>query len=100
MVVTTDSTRLLAYKAGALPPLPTAEPEKQALAQRLAAQYELLDAAERQQLKHLTPYAFPLLLARYVEWAKAYDTNPEGQTQLRALSTADRYPAVASGDLS
>ncbi len=75
LVVTTDSTRLLAYTTGALPPLPVTEPEKQALAQRLTSQYEILDDSERKQLLKLTPYAFPLLLARYVEWAKAFDTD-------------------------
>jgi len=70
-VVTTDTTRILGYSQGMLSPLPTSEPEKQALAQRLASQYEILDDTERKQLDHLVPYAFPLLLARYVEWAKA-----------------------------
>ena len=66
------------YSAGTLPPLPTSEPEKRALAERMAGQLENLDATERARFEKLAPYAFPPLLARYAEWARIEDAMPKG----------------------
>ena len=74
-IVTIDGDRILGYTAGKLPPLPKTEPERRALAQRLASQCEILDDAECKQLERLTPYAFPLLLARYVACVRAVDAD-------------------------
>ncbi|HLK58175.1 MAG TPA: PQQ-binding-like beta-propeller repeat protein [Chthonomonadaceae bacterium] len=71
VVVTMEDTRLLGYTLGTSHPLPTSDAEKRALAERLAAQFEFLDNAERKLLESLVPYAFQPLLARYIEWAKA-----------------------------
>lgn len=78
-VVVADYTRILGYARGTLPALPTSAAEKENLAQRLAAQYEILDDAERKQLDSLAPYAFPLLLQRYVRWAQVHDADKEGK---------------------
>jgi outer membrane protein assembly factor BamB len=63
-LVTTDGERIFGYATGAIPPLPSSDPEKHSLAERLASQFEILDDAERKQLGKLAPFAFPPLLAR------------------------------------
>lgn len=75
MVAVDDEKRFLGYVPGALPPLPTREPEKKALAERLIAQFELLDEAERLQLERLKPYSTLAFLPRYLEWQKRGISN-------------------------
>jgi outer membrane protein assembly factor BamB len=77
-VVTVDQNRLIGYIQGTLPPLLTSDNDRRTLAAQLASQFEILDKAERQQLEQLVPFSFQPLLARYVNWARAYDAVPEG----------------------
>jgi outer membrane protein assembly factor BamB len=77
-VVTMDVIRLMGYTSGKLPSLPTTEPEKKALAEKLARSFEKIDEPERKQLESLKPYSFPPFLAKYLEWAKAYDAQQDG----------------------
>ncbi|WP_309721795.1 PQQ-binding-like beta-propeller repeat protein [Armatimonas sp.] len=77
-VVTMDVIRLMCYMTGKPRPLPPTEPEKKALAERLARSFEEIDEPERKQLESLKPYSFPPFLACYLEWARAYDANPDG----------------------
>jgi outer membrane protein assembly factor BamB len=79
-IVTLDDSRILSYRAGALPPLPSSDEEKRALAERLSAQFELLDDVERRQLTKLVPFSFAPLLARYTTWAKSSDAEPEDES--------------------
>ncbi|WP_309721799.1 PQQ-binding-like beta-propeller repeat protein [Armatimonas sp.] len=71
-IVTFDQieNRFLGYVPGALPRLPATAAGKKALAERQVAQFETLDAAERQQLEKLKPYSARAFLPRYLELAK------------------------------
>ncbi|MBB6049944.1 PQQ-binding-like beta-propeller repeat protein [Armatimonas rosea] len=71
-IVTYDQSenRLMGYVPGALPRLPAAAAGKKAMAERQVAQFETLDAAERQQLEKLKPYSARAFLPRYLELAK------------------------------
>ncbi len=80
MVITVDGWRILGYREGTMPPLPSSDGdhdrERQQFAVRLASHFERLDHAEREQLKALGPLSFRLLLARYVKWAHAEHATP------------------------
>jgi outer membrane protein assembly factor BamB len=92
--ITTNGDRILCYVAGKLPPLPSSNSERRALAERLASQYEFLDDAERNQLKELIPFSFKPLLARYIEWVKAYDAKSEHKNDAGHRSRFDLYGLV------
>lgn len=96
-LVTTEENRLLGYVGGTLPPLPTSEPEKKALAERLVAQFDLLDDAERHQLEKLKPYSAPPFLARYLAWAKIYPCGRwDIKTYLLAVCEKENTTALAA----
>jgi len=78
MVITVDGWRILGYREGTLAPPPASNRERRQFAARLVSQFELLDDAERAQLKDLVPFSFPPLLRRYTEWARAHDATPSG----------------------
>lgn len=82
-VVCVDSDRLMGYRRGVLPALPTDDAGKAALAKDLAARYEMLDPVERSRLALLKPYSAEPLLKRFVEWAKLPDSaSLERRTRL------------------
>ncbi len=86
IVITVDGLRVLAYREGKLPPLPSSEADRRRLAADLISRFELLDDAERAQLKALGPYACPLLLRRYVAWARTHDGTPADADSLALYS--------------
>jgi outer membrane protein assembly factor BamB len=89
IVITADGLRVLAYREGRLAPLPSSDADRQRLAARLISSFELLDRAERAQLEALASYACPLLLDRYVAWARAHEAKRTGVGTLALYSLLD-----------
>ncbi|WP_395094928.1 PQQ-binding-like beta-propeller repeat protein [Armatimonas sp.] len=95
-IVTWDQNenRLLGYIPGALPRLPATETEKKALAERLVAQFELLDAAERHQLEKLKPYSAPAFIAQYLDWDSRTTPIPDLDNYLLAFCEKENTAAL------
>lgn len=95
-VITTNDERILCYAGGSLSPLPASNAKRRALGERLAAQYEFLDNAERNQLKSLVPFSFQPLLARYVEWTRAWEDVVKGKRVYVVRTGFDLYNQISS----
>ncbi len=78
-VITGDGLCIRGYIRGKMEAFPTTEPEKKALAERLASQFEQIDNRERKLFERLKPYAFPTFLAHYLDWARRYDAKRDGE---------------------
>lgn len=61
-LVMRDNNRLLAYRNGELPPVPTDPVTRKSLAMRLARDFDLIDENERALLEKLAPESFAPLL--------------------------------------
>lgn len=66
---TQEENRILGYRAGRRPEVPTHEVERETLAQDLVRNYEALDAYERDLLVTLAPHGGEALLVRFADWA-------------------------------
>lgn len=67
--VTQEENRILGYRAGRRPEIPSSEEEGETLAQELVRNYEVLDGYERNLLVNLAPHGGEALLARVPAWA-------------------------------
>ncbi|MBB6049943.1 PQQ-binding-like beta-propeller repeat protein [Armatimonas rosea] len=93
-VITDDGFCIRGYTRGTPPSLPATEPEKKALAERLASHFEQIDNRERKLLERLKPYTFPPFLAHYLDWARRYDAkrdSAESQAYYSLIMDARPY---------
>lgn len=80
LLICEDDGRILGYRTGNLPALPTEEEDRKALALALVRDYELSDEAERSRLVDLRHHAFKPMLAKFVGWATEYRKESESKS--------------------
>jgi outer membrane protein assembly factor BamB len=68
-ILCNDGERVLCYVRGERPPLPKDPEARRRLAEKMVAEYELLDDTEQQDVIKLAPYATPPLIKKYAQWA-------------------------------
>ncbi|MDQ2985438.1 MAG: PQQ-binding-like beta-propeller repeat protein [Armatimonadota bacterium] len=89
LMVCQDGYRLIGYKAGSRPPVPTGEEERKSLADKMLDDFHLLDDAEERELITLRDYAVAPLLDKFIRWA-AESRTPAGKRNDRARDSAGR----------
>lgn len=76
-LISVEPSRILGYRHGTLPPLPTNSEGRRALAVRLVDEFEKLDEHERGRIATLRDDAFAPFLAKVVSWMRAEDADGE-----------------------